>query len=79
MISCMFVAVSAGRADVARTFHGSVREDAQPGDEVTLDDGQLKAFDTPSPEGNFRRHILVNCRFVYTYDLCAEFSFIFTA
>jgi len=35
-----------------RTLHGSVREDAQPGDEVVLDDGQLSAFDTPSTQGN---------------------------
>ena len=49
----VFVAVSASGADVARTFHGTVREDAQPGDKVTLDDGQLRAFDTPSDEGIF--------------------------
>lgn len=43
-------AVSAGGTEVARSFHGTVRENAQPGDEVTLDDGQLRAFDTPSAE-----------------------------
>ena len=30
----------------------SVREDARPGDEVVLDDGQLSAFDTSSTQGN---------------------------
>jgi len=28
------------------------REDARPGDEVVLDDGQLSAFDTSSTQGN---------------------------
>jgi len=46
-------AVSASGANVVRTFHGTVREDAHPGDEVTLDDGQLRAYDTPSSEGCF--------------------------
>jgi len=53
VISCVCVAVSAGGTEVARSFHGTVRENAQPGDEVTLDDGQLRAFDTPSAEGCF--------------------------
>ena len=53
----MLVAVSAHGATVARTYHGTVREDAQPGDEVTLDDGQLRAFDTPSTEGDFYRYL----------------------
>ena len=44
--------MSAGAGDATRTFHGTIREDAQPGDEVTLDDGQLRAYDTPSSEGN---------------------------
>ena len=52
----MLVAVSAHGATVARTYHGTVREDAQPGDEVTLHDGQLRAFVTPSTEGDFCRY-----------------------
>jgi len=47
----VFVAVSAHGADAGRSLHGSVREDAQPGDEVVLDDGKLRAFNTPSIEG----------------------------
>ena len=49
------VAVS---ADAGRTLHGSVREDAQPGDEVVLDDGKLRAFNTPSSQGTLAVEIL---------------------
>jgi len=59
-----------------RTFHGAIREDAQPGDEVTLDDGQLRAFDTASSQGNV--HLVANflgwneCRLLRTMipDVC---------
>jgi len=62
--------VSPGGKHAARTFHGTVREDAQPGDEVTFADGQLRALDTSSTDGNLSYYLL-HSHFI-DVDICTR-------